>query len=57
MKNIGENNLLNEVIVINIGLDEFFNSLKKQKTNVTQVRWFPQAGGDKQMMKLLDELL
>ncbi len=56
-KSVGKRDLLEEVIVINIGLEEFFKSLKEQETQVIQVRWSPPAGGDEKMLKLLDDLL
>ncbi len=56
-KAVGKLNLLEEAIVINVGLEEFFESLKEQETQVIQVRWLPPAGGDEKMMKLLDDLL
>ena len=53
---IGE--LLSEpLIVINVGLSQFAKSLEEQKVEVIQVDWLPPAGGDKEMMDLLDNLL
>ncbi len=50
--------LLSEpVIVINLGLKQFGASLEDQGTLVVQVDWSPPAGGDKEMMDLLDDLL
>ncbi len=50
--------LLSEpVVVINIGLSKFSKSLEEQGVEVVQVDWVPPAGGDKEMMDLLDELL
>jgi hypothetical protein len=50
--------LLSEpVIVINLGLKQFGASLENQGTQVVQVDWSPPAGGDKEMMDLLDDLL
>ena len=45
------------LIVINIGLAKFAKSLEEQHVEVVQVDWAPPAGGDRQMMDLLDELL
>jgi len=44
-------------VVINLGLKEFAENLEKQKVEVVQVDWAPPAGGDKEMIQLLDRLL
>lgn len=50
--------LLNEpMVVVNLGLKKFAESLEKQDVDAVQVDWAPPAGGDKEMMDLLDELL
>ena len=50
--------LLDEpLVVINLGLKMFAESLAQQKVDVIQVDWTPPAGGDKEMMNLLDQLL
>jgi hypothetical protein len=50
--------LLSEpIVVINIGLSQFARSLEQQKVEVVQVDWTPPAGGDKEMIDLLDQLL
>ena len=45
------------IIVINLGLKKFAESLEEQKVEVVQVDWVPPAGGDKEMMDLLDQLI
>jgi FdrA protein len=45
------------VIVINIGLRMFAESLEAQQVKVKQVDWVPPAGGDKELADLLDRLL
>ena len=45
------------LVVINVGLGKFADSLEEQGVEVVQVDWTPPAGGDKEMMDLLDELL
>ena len=45
------------LVVINVGLKGFADSLKQQAVEVVQVDWFPPAGGDQEMIDLLDELL
>jgi hypothetical protein len=50
--------LLHEpLIVINVGLKGFAESLEKQEVEVLQVDWAPPAGGDPEMMDLLEKLL
>jgi hypothetical protein len=43
--------------VINIGVQDFADSLKVQGAEVIQVNWIPPAGGDPEMIELLDHLL
>jgi FdrA protein len=45
------------MVVINVGLGQFAKSLEEQGVEVVQVDWAPPAGGDKEMMELLDNLL
>ena len=50
--------LLNEpVVVINLGLKKFAENLEEQDVDIVQVDWNPPAGGDQEMIELLDELL
>jgi hypothetical protein len=43
--------------VINLGLKGFGESMEKQGVDVVQVDWSPPAGGDEQMIDLLEKLL
>jgi FdrA protein len=45
------------VIAINVGLTKFARSLEEQEVEVLQGDWVPPAGGDQEMMDLLDQLL
>jgi len=45
------------LIVINVGLQGFAESVEDQEVEVIQVDWKPPAGGDQEMIDLLDELL
>jgi hypothetical protein len=45
------------LVVINIGLYSFGQSINNQGVEVVQVEWKPPAGGDKEMIDLLDKLL
>jgi len=50
--------LLHEPLaVINVGLKGFAESLENQKIEVLQVDWIPPAGGDPEMIDLLEKLL
>ena len=49
--------LAGPIVAINIGLDQFARSLEEQKAKVVQVDWVPPAGGDKDMLEILDSLL
>jgi hypothetical protein len=49
--------LQGQMVVINLGLKKFAESLEEQKIEVVQVDWVPPAGGDQEMMNLLDQLL
>jgi len=50
--------LLNSpLVVINIGLDGFAANLEDQEVDVLRVDWRPPAGGDKEMIDILDHLL
>ena len=54
----GIDELLHEpLVVINLGLKKFAESLEEQEVEVVQVDWVPPAGGDKEMVELLDQLL
>jgi len=45
------------LLVINIGLKGFSESLAEQGVDVIQVDWVPPAGGDKELMEILDKLI
>ena len=52
------NNLLDQpIIVINLGLKQFADSLEEQEIKVVHIFWSPPAGGDEEMIDLLDKLL
>ena len=44
-------------VAINVGVEDFAASLKIQGAEVIQVDWTPPAGGDREMIELLDQLL
>ena len=45
------------VVAINIGVDDFAASLQSQDVSVLHVDWSPPAGGDQEIMDILDKLL
>jgi len=45
------------LLVINVGLRGFAESLEEQGVDVTQVDWVPPAAGDQKMIDLLEDLL
>ncbi len=47
----------NELKVINVGLRKFAEELEDQDINVVQIDWSPPAGGDQELIDLLDDLL
>jgi len=49
--------LSGQLIVINIGLRGFAESFEEQEVEVVQVDWTPPAGGDQEMIDLLEDLL
>jgi hypothetical protein len=54
----GKNDLLHQpLIVINVGLKDFAENMERQDVEVIQVDWSPPAGGDQELIDLLDELL
>jgi len=46
-----------ELVVVNIGIKPFYEDLKTQKVKVAHVDWEPPAGGDEEMVALLDKIL
>jgi hypothetical protein len=50
--------ILNEpLVMINIGLKGFAEALEAQDVDVLQVDWVPPAGGDQELMDILEKLL
>jgi hypothetical protein len=45
------------LVVINLGVRMLSENLEAQGAEVVQVDWTPPAGGDEQMLDLLDQLL
>ena len=49
--------LRESLVVINLGLKGFADTLEQQQVEVVQVDWVPPAGGDQEMIDLLQKLL
>ncbi len=57
MKDKGKKLLLEKLVVINVGVSGFAVSIEQQEVEVIQVDWVPPAGGDEEMIDLLEKLL
>jgi len=57
MEDKAEELLQEQLVVINIGLRGFAESLEQQEVEVVQVDWIPPAGGDQEMIDLLEKLM
>jgi len=42
--------------VINLGIEIFADDLKRQSVEVVSVDWQPPAGGDEELLRLLEKL-
>lgn len=45
-----------ELIVVNFGIESFFEDLKSQEVKAIHVDWKPVAGGNKKLASMLDML-
>ena len=45
------------VVAINIGVQDFADALEAQKVQVVHVTWSPPAGGDAEMLAILEKLI
>jgi FdrA protein len=46
-----------DLVAINVGLYDFAESLQTQGAKTIHVNWTPPAGGDQELIDLLDQLL
>ena len=44
-------------VVVNIGVEDFAETLQAQGVQVLHMDWAPPAGGDPELMAILDKLL
>ena len=49
--------LAGPIVAINVGVQDFGAALEAQEVSVIYVNWSPPAGGDQEMLDLLDQLL
>lgn len=54
--NDGSDILGKKLVVINVGISTFADDLEKQGVKVVRVDWKPPAGGDEEILDLLDKL-
>lgn len=45
------------IVAINVGVQDFAEALKAQGVQVVNVTWSPPAGGDAEMLAILEKLL
>jgi acetoin utilization deacetylase AcuC-like enzyme len=45
-----------DLVVVNLGLDTFADTLRKEQVKVLQMNWRPPAGGNQRLICLLDKL-
>ena len=45
-----------DLVVVNMGLDTFADTLRKEQVKVLQMNWSPPAGGKQRLIRLLDKL-
>lgn len=45
------------LVVVNLGLRGFGESLQEQKVDVVFIDWSPPAGGDQELVEILDRLI
>jgi hypothetical protein len=58
MVNENQEGLIDQpLVVINVGLKDFAMNLELQGAEVVQVDWAPPAGGDSEMIDLLNKFL
>ena len=56
-KKVEKKNILVDTLkVVNIGISTFADDLRSQNVEVVHVDWKPPAGGDIEMLKLLEKL-
>lgn len=49
--------LTTPIVVVNLGVEDFADSLQDQGAHVVHVNWTPPAGGDPEIAAILEKLL
>jgi hypothetical protein len=57
MENSPADLLYGQIVAINVGVQDFGEALEEQGVKVIYIDWTPPAGGDQEMIDLLDQLL
>ena len=52
-----EKMLSGQLVVVNIGLRGFAESIEDQEIEIVHIDWYPPAAGDQEMIDLLENLL
>lgn len=45
-----------DLVVVNMGLDAFADTLRKENVRMLRMNWRPPAGGNQRLIALLDKL-
>ena len=49
--------LSSPILAINVGVEDFAENLESQEVEVVHVSWTPPAGGDPEIIAILDQIL
>ena len=49
--------LSSPILAINVGVEDFAENLESQEVEVVHVSWIPPAGGDPEIIAILDQIL
>ena len=49
--------LSSPILAINVGVEDFAENLESQEVEVVHVSWAPPAGGDPEIIAILDQIL
>ena len=49
--------LSSPIQAINVGVEDFAENLESQEVEVVHVNWTPPAGGDREIIAILDQIL
>lgn len=49
--------LSSPIVAVNVGVKDFGEAIEQQGSKVVYVDWSPPAGGDQELIEILDQLL